>query len=145
MQPLQAGAQQLLEAVWDAADDAILSVSLGEGTILTWSRSAERIYEYSEGDILGRSLQALLPRSRHNEAALLAQSIVLGQRVEGFESEHLTQSGKPVTVSVNAAAATRRKRPNHRRTAHGARLERAPAHAQRTPGFAGKRRSIARW
>jgi signal transduction histidine kinase len=33
----------------------------------------------------------------------MEQSIALGQRVEGFESEHLTQSGKPFTVSVSAA------------------------------------------
>jgi PAS domain S-box-containing protein len=102
MQPLQAGAQQYLEAVWDASDAAIFSVSLDDGIILTWSRSAERIYEYSESDILGRPLHVMLPRSRYNEADLLEQSIALGQRIDGLESEHLTQSGRQLTVSVNA-------------------------------------------
>ncbi|HEX8234446.1 MAG TPA: GAF domain-containing protein [Abditibacteriaceae bacterium] len=103
MRPLQIGAQQQLEAIADAADDAIISVSLGDLAILTWSRSSERIYEYSADDIIGRPLHVLLPRSRHNETELIEQTVVLGQRVEGLESEHLTHSGKPLRVSVNAA------------------------------------------
>jgi signal transduction histidine kinase len=48
-------------------------------------------------------LEVLLPPSRQNEAHLIEQTVVLGQRIEGFESEHLTQSGKQLTISVNAA------------------------------------------
>jgi hypothetical protein len=95
MQPLQAGAQQLSKQC-GMLRMMLLSVSLGEGTILTWSRSAERFTSTRKATFFGRFTTSLGCRcSRHNEAALLAQSIVLGQRVEGFESEHLTQSGKP--------------------------------------------------
>jgi PAS domain S-box-containing protein len=97
MQPLQVGAQQQLEAIVGASDDAIISVSLGDKRILTWSRSAERIYEYSAGDVVGRPLDILLPRSRHNEADLVAQTVMLGQRIEALKA---STSRKAASLSV---------------------------------------------
>ncbi len=55
------------DALLLAAGDAIIAAA-ADGSILLWNPAAERIFGYTEGEALGRSLDLIVPerfRSRH--------------------------------------------------------------------------------
>ncbi len=52
--------EQVLEAILESAEDAILGIAL-DGSIELWSRGAERMYGYTSDEVRGQSLVALLP------------------------------------------------------------------------------------
>ena len=52
--------QELLASIVEDSDDAILSKNL-DGTILTWNKSAERMYGYRPEEVIGKNVSLLLP------------------------------------------------------------------------------------
>jgi PAS domain S-box-containing protein len=64
--------EERFRAVAHSAHDPILS-SDSHGNIIAWNRAAEMTFGYSEEEVLGKSLQMLMPaayRPQHNEAML---------------------------------------------------------------------------
>jgi PAS domain S-box-containing protein len=58
--PLPLRTEHLLAAILSSTEDAVLSFTL-DGTMQTWSPGAERLYGYSESEIVGRQLARILP------------------------------------------------------------------------------------
>ncbi len=54
------------------ANDAIVLYTLG-GTIVSWNKCAERIYGYSEKDVLGRSISMLMAPDQADEFGRLSR------------------------------------------------------------------------
>src|SRR3954469_21770978 len=64
---------RFLAAVVESSDDAIITKDLN-GIITTWNAGAERIFGYSEEEVVGRPITILLPDDRQNEEpAILAR------------------------------------------------------------------------
>ncbi len=91
-----------LAAIVESADDAILSKDLN-GFIMSWNRAAERIFGFTEEEMLCRSILRLIPPELHSEEALILGRIRQGDRVEHFESERLTKSGRRISVSLTVS------------------------------------------
>lgn len=64
--PEPARQQDLLALIIDTAPDAIITAD-AEGTILNFSPAAERIFGYSEEEVLGRNLSVLMPEPYSSE------------------------------------------------------------------------------
>ena len=58
--PQELRPERLLAAILETIDEATLSVG-GDGTILSWSRGAERLYGYGASEIVGQPMQQLMP------------------------------------------------------------------------------------
>jgi len=58
--PLPLRTEHLLAAILSSTEDAVLSFTL-DGTVQTWSPGAERLYGYSESEIVGQPLARILP------------------------------------------------------------------------------------
>jgi PAS domain S-box-containing protein len=91
--------QELLAGIVDDSDDAILSKTL-DGTILTWNRAAERMYEYRAGEVIGKNVSILLPPDRPQEVNEILQRLRHGEKIERFETSRRTKGGRTVHVSL---------------------------------------------
>ncbi|CAN5347543.1 hypothetical protein BH10PSE17_BH10PSE17_19940 [soil metagenome] len=88
-----------LAAIVDSSDDAIISKTL-DGRITSWNRGASRLFGYEAAEMIGESIQTLIPDLRADEEMRIASSIAHGERVESFQTERLAKDGRIVHVSV---------------------------------------------
>jgi PAS domain S-box-containing protein len=90
---------QLLAAIVESSDDAIISKSL-DGIIQTWNAAAERLFGHTAGEAVGRHISLIIPAERMAEEDRIIESLRAGQRVEHFQTERLRGDGTLVTVSL---------------------------------------------
>jgi two-component system sensor kinase FixL len=92
----------LLAAIVESSEDAILAQDFS-GTILTWNRGAERIYGYPARDVIGRSLDIIVPPSHRQEVAELLERVKAGERIEPFETVRMARDGRLIDVSLSVS------------------------------------------
>lgn len=89
----------MLSAIVNSTDDAIISKNLN-GIITSWNPSAERIFGYLPGEIIGQSVLKLIPQDRQDEETLILSRIRKGERVQYFHTKRMTKSGRLIDVSL---------------------------------------------
>jgi PAS domain S-box-containing protein len=88
-----------LAAIVESSDDAIIGKTLN-GVITSWNKGAERMYGYSEAEVVGRSLALLVPEDRRGEVPALIGRIQRGERVVHYETARKTKDGRRIEVSL---------------------------------------------
>jgi PAS domain S-box-containing protein len=91
-----------LAAIVESSDDAIVSKDL-DGKILSWNAGAERIFGYSSGEAVGRSITMLIPSERLDEERMILGRIRRGERVEPFETIRVTKDGRKINISLTTS------------------------------------------
>src|SRR6476620_4374337 len=89
----------LYEAIVDSSDDAIISKNL-QSIVMSWNKSAERIFGYSAEEMVGQSIAKLFPPDRLDEEAQILARLQQGERVDHFETQRRGKDGKPIDVSL---------------------------------------------
>ena len=92
----------LLAAVVQSSDDAIITKNLN-GIITSWNPSAQRIFGYTESEVLGKPITILIPPELQDEEKEILSRLKLGQRVEHFETVRLAKGGERVLVSLTVS------------------------------------------
>ncbi len=92
-------AHELLAAIVDSSDDAIISKSL-EGIITSWNRSAERIFGYTAAEAIGLPILIIIPTDRLDEEPRILERLRRGERVDHFETVRRRKDGTLVDISV---------------------------------------------
>jgi PAS domain S-box-containing protein len=87
-------------AIVESSDDAIIGKTL-QGVVTSWNPGAHRLFGYTAREMIGQSIQCLLPPERANEEAAILATIAKGQRIEHFETVRVTKEGRRVDVSVS--------------------------------------------
>jgi PAS domain S-box-containing protein len=95
-------ATAMLAAIVDSSDDAIVSKDLNS-IVTSWNAGAERLFGYSAGEMVGRSITLIIPPDRQHEENEIQAQIKRGERVEHFETLRLTKDGKLISVSVSVS------------------------------------------
>jgi PAS domain S-box-containing protein len=95
-------AAQRMAAIVESSDDAIIASTL-EGTITSWNPAAERMYGYSSKEIVGRSIQLVVPKDRSDEVSDILEQLKVVRHVAQLETEHVRKDGSvfPVSLSVS--------------------------------------------
>lgn len=93
---------QLLSSIVMSSDDAILSKDLN-GIVTSWNPAAERMFGYTAGEVVGRSVGVLYPPDRLPELPEILGRIAKGERVEHHETLRRTKSGALLHVSVTVS------------------------------------------
>jgi PAS domain S-box-containing protein len=92
----------LLAAIVESSDDAIVSKSL-QGIIMSWNTGAERLFGYTAEEAIGRPITMIIPKERLEEEQRILAQISQGERLEHFETERVTKSGKRIPLSLTVS------------------------------------------
>jgi len=95
--------ERMLAAVLETTEEAVLGIDLA-GSIVTWSRGAERLYGYAAEDVIGTPLVQLTPlyeAAGHQEVLSRAR---MGEALGTEVVERLHRSGKLLRLSVRRTA-----------------------------------------
>jgi len=88
-----------MTAIVSSSYDAIVTKTL-DGTITGWNESAERVFGYSEKEIVGQSIRRLIPPDRQQEEDEIIARLLRGEVIKSFETVRLTKDGHLIDVSV---------------------------------------------
>ncbi|HLX91998.1 MAG TPA: PAS domain S-box protein [Puia sp.] len=91
--------QSMLAAIIDSSEDAIISKDLNS-IIMSWNKSAERMFGYTEEEVKGKNINILIPRERWEEEDLIIAQLRAGKRVENFETIRVAKSGRRLHISL---------------------------------------------
>jgi PAS domain S-box-containing protein len=86
-------------SVIESSDDAIAAGTL-DGIILSWNAGAEKIYEYTEAEALGKPISMLVPPELSDEENKILETLKSGDRIEHFKTVRVTKTGKRINVSL---------------------------------------------
>ncbi|RFA27185.1 hypothetical protein CAI21_15150 [Alkalilimnicola ehrlichii] len=95
----------LLAAIVKASPDAIVSTDM-RGRITSWNAGAERLYGYTEEEIVGKSITELMPAEHKDELGMILTAIAEGKNVMYFDSSRIHKNGELVDVSVAVVPVT---------------------------------------
>lgn len=91
-----------LAAIVESSEDAIIAKDL-EGRILEWNRAAERLFGYRRDEILGRSIEILMPPDRADDWRRILARLIGGERLEHFETRRRARDGRILDVSLTVS------------------------------------------
>jgi PAS domain S-box-containing protein len=88
-----------LAAIVDSSYDAIIGKTL-EGRITSWNAAAETLFGYRFDEVVGQSIELLIPQEREAEEALIMGEVRRGARIPSFDTVRLAKGGRRLEVSV---------------------------------------------
>jgi PAS domain S-box-containing protein len=94
--------QLQLAAIVESSEDAIIAKTLN-GIITSWNPGAERLFGFSALEAIGQPMLICIPQERANEEVEILKKIVLGERVEHFDTVRKRKDGSPIEVSVTVS------------------------------------------
>jgi PAS domain S-box-containing protein len=92
-------AQNLLAAIVESSDDAIVSKGL-DGIITSWNKAAERMFGYTANEAIGQSITLIIPHDRKDEEKNILARIGRGERIDHFQTVRRHKDGTLLDVSV---------------------------------------------
>jgi len=92
-------ATRRLGAIVDGSDDAILSVTLG-GVVMSWNAGAERIFGYSVDEMVGRSIEQLLPAGDRAGGSWVYPVLRGEGSIQSYDAVRISKDGRRIDVSI---------------------------------------------
>jgi PAS domain S-box-containing protein len=94
--------QSVLSAIVESSEDAIISKDLN-GIISSWNQGAERIFGYTEQEVIGRPVSILIPKPRLKEEDNILSQIRQGNKVKHFETVRVSKTGRLIPISLTVS------------------------------------------
>jgi PAS domain S-box-containing protein len=91
-----------MASIVESSDDAIISKDLN-AIITSWNKGAERIFGYTDGEMVGTSILRLIPTDRWDEERQILEKIKRGETTAHFETLRQAKNGRLIAVSVTAS------------------------------------------
>lgn len=88
-----------LAAIVESSDDAIASIDL-DRKIMSWNHGAERLYDYTKDEVIGRPVSVLVPVEQACAWDHLIDRVVQGEGIERFETVRVRRDGRGVCVAL---------------------------------------------
>ncbi|WP_320008996.1 PAS domain S-box protein [Maridesulfovibrio sp.] len=92
--------QSRLAALVASSEDAIIGAKL-DGTITDWNTGAERIFGYTPKEIIGKSVQILVPPDIYADKTKIMNLIAQGEHIKQLETIRLSKDGRRIDVSTS--------------------------------------------
>jgi PAS domain S-box-containing protein len=88
-----------LASIVQSSDDAIIGMTL-DGTIVSWNRGAEKVYQYEPNEIRGQSVAILNAPEQSDGVAKILEIIKQGGQLEHYEGKHVRKDGRKIDASL---------------------------------------------
>jgi len=88
-----------LAAIVASSNDAIIGKTL-EGIITNWNDGARRIFGYTEDEVIGKSVNILIPPDRHDEEPAIIERLKRGERVDHYQTVRVRKDGQKIDISL---------------------------------------------
>ncbi len=88
-----------LAAIVEYSEDAIIGETL-DGIITSWNRAAEKIFGYTATEIVGQTIDTLIPPEYRKDEDKICDTLRRGQSIKHFETERIRKDGSLIAVSV---------------------------------------------
>jgi PAS domain S-box-containing protein len=95
-------AARFLASIVESSEDVIVAKTL-EGVIQTWNAAAERMFEYSADEAIGKHISLIIPENRLDEEREILARLHAGQRIEHFETVRRKKGGDPIHISLTVS------------------------------------------
>jgi PAS domain S-box-containing protein len=91
-----------LAAIVNSSSDAVIGKTL-EGVVTNWNAAAERIFGYTEAEMVGQSIFRLIPEELHEAERILLSQIAKGEPVQIEEAERIRKDGGRIHISLSVS------------------------------------------
>jgi PAS domain S-box-containing protein len=91
--------QSQYSAIITSSTDAIISKTL-DGVVTSWNPAAEKMFGYTQHEMLGQSMALLMPPDRPDEETHILDRIKHGENIEHYETTRIRKNGEVFPVSV---------------------------------------------
>lgn len=91
-----------LAAIVKSSYDAIIGKTL-DGTIVSWNPGAERLYQYTAEEAIGKPITFIMPPNNLDEFASIMACLRRGESIEHYETTHVRKDGAGVDVSISVS------------------------------------------
>ncbi len=91
-----------LAAIVETCGDTILSHTL-DGFITSWNKAAEKMFGYSEQEVLGMHISAFIPENKAGEAEAFQKKALSEGKSLNFDTIRLDKNGNEVHVSLSVS------------------------------------------
>jgi len=88
-----------LAAIVQSSDDAIIAKTL-DGIITSWNIAAEKMFGYTENEMIGQSIMKLIPKDREGEESEIIDKLKKGEKIDHFETKRINREGKLLDISL---------------------------------------------
>lgn len=91
--------QAIMAAIIESSEDAIISKDLSS-RITSWNKAAERMFGYSEAEMLGRQIHILIPDDRLQEEDHIISTLRAGRKVEQMHTIRKTKDERLLHITL---------------------------------------------
>jgi PAS domain S-box-containing protein len=88
-----------LAAIVDGSEDAIVGKNL-DGIVTSWNGGATRIFGFTAEEMVGQSIMRIIPDDLQDEEREIVARLMLGERLDHFDTVRLARGGRRVDVSL---------------------------------------------
>ena len=92
----------LLSAIIESADVAIIGKTI-DGTIISWNPAAERIYGYSQDEMIGKHISQITPPEKRQEMHAILEKIRNRETVKSLETLRVRKDGTVVEIALTVS------------------------------------------
>ncbi len=92
--------ERLYGAVVEFSNDAIVTQTL-DGIITAWNPAAEQVFGYAAQEVIGKSIEIIVPEDRRAELRDMLARIARGEPIQHFETRRITRDGHLLDISLS--------------------------------------------
>jgi PAS domain S-box-containing protein len=92
-------AERRLAAIIESTADAIVSKDVN-GIVTSWNQGAERLFGYTDAEMIGKSITVVIPPDRLDEESEILRRIRRGERIEHYETVRMRKDGTLIDISL---------------------------------------------
>jgi PAS domain S-box-containing protein len=94
-----------LARIVESSDDAIVSKTL-DGIVMSWNMGAEKMFGYSESEMVGQPINLLIPPGTHDEEPEILARVRRGETLNHYETTRMRKDGTTIDVSLAVSPLT---------------------------------------